>query len=165
MEAIIIDNKIYLVTKFDVLDIRIDVPKKNIQNMLDATKAILISKELTTLSYNHHAGTIYRCRIKVVFDNIRKYLTTGNAFSASNFSSYSELFHCKYGTHEKVNLLRDDTGLYTFGNCSGLPPQTPTTYYYYASGRQIMLNDNERTNFGTKRYLKNNNRWVSNRGY
>lgn len=65
MTPIIIDNAIKLKTDFNYIEINVLVPRLNIQNMLDQTAGKLLSKTPTTVHFNHHAGQLYMCRIRV----------------------------------------------------------------------------------------------------
>ena len=171
MKTIIIDNKIQLVEDSTRINVTVICPKSNIQKMLDETNARLISKSEIKLSYNHHAGITYKVVINVIFSRIEKYLKIVDVYGAENIKSYKELIEInRIGFGQSYALMHccknEITGIYAFGDCSYYIKESHSTYYYYKNGQKpIILNDNQRTNFGQKRYVQNNGKWASNRKF
>lgn len=163
MIPIIINNSIRLKSEFDVIPVVAIVPEKNIQNMLDATNAILVSKIPITVSYNHLAGKLYECVIKVQIKKVMPYLSTGDVHSVEGREAYLSLTDSRSLAVMKPleNRIR---GLYTFGNCMTYT-FPPTTTYHYKTGKQIQLNNNEYNDYGNRRYVKNGKKWASNKKY
>jgi len=163
MIPIIINDSIRLASELDFIPVEAIVPEKNIQNMLDATDAKLISKRLTAVSYNHLAGSLYECVIKVQIRKVMPYLSTGDVHNAEGREAYLSLTDSRSLAVTKPieNKIR---GLYTFGNCTTYNFPPPTTYYY-KTGKQIQLNSNEYNDYGSRRYVKNGKKWASNKKY
>jgi len=170
MKTIIIENKVKLINYFTYLTVDVICPRRNIQNMLDITKAIFISKKEITVNYNHCAGQLFKVVIKVKFSNIEKHLKSGSVCSADNKNVYLEMIDINrgggmfFGTD--LNCYENKiTGIYEFGNCANYTVPNYATYYTSMSGRTIQLNNTERTDFGKKRYVKNAGTWYSNKKF
>jgi hypothetical protein len=163
MIPIIINDSIRLKDKLDFIEVKAIVPEKNIQNMLDATNARLLSKRLTAVSYNHNAGNLYECVIKAQIRKVIPYLSTGDVHNAEGREAYLSLTDSRSlaVTKPLENKIR---GLYTFGHC-GTYNFPHTTTYYYKTGKQIQLNNNEYNDYGSRRYVKNGKKWASNKKY
>jgi hypothetical protein len=170
MKTIIIDNKIQLIKDYTYLNIVVICPKRNIQKMLETTKSKFIFKEKIGLDYNHHAGDIYRVLVYVKFTNIVDFLPKTHIQKADNFKDYLDLININTNniwlnydlSHCYENII---TGIYTFGSCSVYPNFKINDFYFDKNGKKITLNKSDKTNFGKKRYVKNNNKWYSNKKY
>lgn len=173
MEAIIIDNKIQLIEDSTHFEINVICPRKNIQKMLDITKGKLLSKTKIELSFHHRAGETYEVKIIAKYRNVKQYLKPFSIYVADNKTQYLELISVNSLANKQsfayslTNCCSNQiTGLYAFGDCSNYEQPNYNTLYYYADGsKSISLANNQRTNFGKKRYIKNNGKWASNRKF
>jgi len=167
MKTIIIDKKIKLVEDWTIVEVTVICPEKNIQTMLSETGAKLVSKEKTVLPYNHHAGIIYEVEISAMFSKVEKHLKTVSIYEAENIESYIDLININLRSYKSTHCYKNEiTGIYEFGNCYNYEPSICATPYYYKNrAKPIWLNNTMRTNFGHKRYVKNNEKWASNRKF
>jgi len=169
MTPIIIDNTVRLKDdKFDWIEVNVRVPEKNIQNMLDLTGGQLLSKKPISVTFNHYAGQLYLCRVRCPLKKVKNRLKRGSLFDeVGNKKEFLSLFDDKHflGYFTTNPLSNEITGLYEFGNCRNYRQNQQTTVYFYKNGRAIELNNNERTKNGKKRYVRNNNKWASNRKF
>lgn len=168
MLPIIIDNEIKLVDeKFGEIEVEIRVPAKNIQNMLEETDGLLLEKNQVSVDFNHYAGQLYSCRVLAPTSKIKDKLKRQSLFdSVKGKDEFLSLVDSDILGHSVTNPLSNTiNGLYAFGDCRDMSIHEYTTEYYYKNGRKIRLNDNNRTDNGTKRYVKNNGQWVSNRKF
>ena len=170
MKTIIIENKVKLINELTLLTVDVICPRKNIQKMLDQTKAKFISKKEITVNYNHRAGQLFKVVIRVEFSNIEKHLIAGSVFSAKNKDVYIDMLDINmvgnrlFGSD--LNCYENKiTGIYEFGNCANYTEPNCATYYTSISGRKIQLNNTEKTDFGKKRYVKNAGTWYSNKKF
>lgn len=173
MEAIFIKNKIQLIENFTSIEVKVICPRKNIQTMLDTTKGHFISKKEIILPYNHNAGQVFEVIIRAKFENLKRYLKKDNFynFKAENEREYKDLIKINeaksggYFYQTTQIYAAEIRGLYSFGDCSTWNNSRLTTFYWYANGRRIELNNTERTNYGNKRYVQNAGKWLSNKKY
>ena len=170
MKTIIIDNKIQLIEDSTRINVTAICPQKNIQKMLDETKASFISKKEIELSYNHHAGIVYKVEISVIFSRIEKYLKVVDIHEAENVKSYIDLINVNrigfgFGYNISHCYKNEITGLYLFGDCSCYASKSNVTYYYYKNSNRPLNLGSRITNNGQKRYVQNNGKWASNRKF
>lgn len=175
MKTIFLNNKIQLIENFTNIQVVVICPKRNIQNMLKATKGKLISKKETRLNFNNHAGQVFEVTILARFENVEKYLKKQDLYNynnAENYAAYMDLISVNsfgFGGFAMVTKLCYENvivGLYAFGDCSRLSGNGNTyTRYYNANGHSILRCDNDFTNGGVKRYIKTGKGWLSNKNY
>lgn len=167
MIPIIIDNSIKLKDeRYDYIEVDVRVPEQNIQKMLEVTEGKLLSKTTVSVSFNHYAGQLFKCRIRASLKKVKTRLKRGSLYdNVEGKKEFLSLIDGKFGLgYELSNPLSNEiTGLYEFGDCRRYTPLQTTTSYLYKNGRAINLNNNSRTNNGKKRYVKNNGQWVSNK--
>lgn len=162
----IIENRLYLCEDHNIIDITLNIPERNIQSMIEKTGARILAKKQIILDFNHRAGYVYACSIRVRFGKIKDFLTKKSLLEANNSKDYINLLYdSRCIGYSSSMCFIDKCGLYTFGDCSSYNNYTPSSPYWYMDGRMIHLNDTFRTNYGKKRYLKNAGRWVSNRKF
>lgn len=165
MKTILINNRIQLINDSTYLTVSVICPQKNIQKMLNVTNARFISKKETQVQYNHNAGQLFEVEIKVQFSKIEKHLRTNSYYNAENQQAYVEMIAVNGRVYNLDCLENKVTGIYEFGNCASFSQLHYASYYTSKSGRTIELNNNERTDFGKKRYINNAGTWYSNKKY
>lgn len=92
LEAVAIDNQIRLLENSSRVELKLLVPRGNIQKMREATQCRILSKTPEKVNFNHNAGELYRVKISVRWGNISKYFRNGiNPNTCINVEAYSQM--------------------------------------------------------------------------
>lgn len=162
---IVINGELKLRNESDTLIVKIRVPEKNMQNMLNETKGRLLSKVDHEVSFNHNAGKLFMCEVIIGrLSTIKRHLSKHDGSKVDGMDEFRKLYDTRFAMYSPI-LTNEITGLYLYGDCSSYGRGSNTTFYHYTDGRVIRLNNNERTDNGNKRYVRNNGKWLSNKAF
>lgn len=165
-EAIILKNKITLVDDYSMIYASILVPKRNIQKLIGLTNCEIISKNITLLPNNHHAGTTYIVDIYARFDKIKDYLNKISITDCDNKDIYlSMLNENKYLSYSDTHLKSEKVKLYAFGDLYIPNNYNYNAIYYNAKGHKISVCHDDWNEHGNKRYINFKGQWFSNKKY
>jgi hypothetical protein len=161
--AIIISNKITLVSDYSQIKCSFTVPAKNIQKMIEVTSCTVVSKKEIKLPHNHYAGTTYVVTIFVSFGKIKSFLKSDSIIGCENTSSYLELLNDKFHSYNDTHLLCEKVPLYAFGQLYITKFTSSNTHYFAKDGRKISISHSAWNNWGEKRYINFKGTWYSNK--
>lgn len=165
-EAIILANKVVLVSDNEYVEMSIVVPARNISKMIEQTGAFVLKKEVVKVSHNHYAGTLYKTTIRVVFGKISKYMIRSWVGYCDNCADYHSLLNDKDPGHFEVNLPSEKMALYAFGDCSKYENYNMANVLYYdKAGRRISLQHSAQNDYGKRRIINFKGHYYSNRQF
>lgn len=120
LQAVAIDNQVKLLTKSSNVKLTLLVPRGNIEHMKQLTGCKIISKELTSVNFNHHAGELYKVTISVMWGKVSGYYKqTISANTCTNASEYANMlgidnWHLNWCYYQITDTTK--APLYAFGN-------------------------------------------------
>jgi len=146
LQAVAIDNQVKLLTKTSDVKLTLLVPRGNIERMKRLTGCKIISKERTSVYFNHHAGELYKVTISVKWGKVSVYYRhTISANTCTNASEYANMLGVDTWSLNWVYYQITDTTkvpLYAFGNpIIRVKPSRNNGIYQNLKGEKISLID------------------------